>query len=113
MNAPTDRVLRTALHTVLWAFAEENTPIQDSEVEVTEFVGPRRITARMSLKLVGDPLPPAEDPAAASPPGRPLSEVELAAMRAATETPVSLKSLARLAGYIVNSYFRQAITKLV
>jgi hypothetical protein len=43
----------------------------------------------------------------------PLRDVEDAAMKAATDTPVSVKRLATLAGYSYGSYFREAVRALV
>lgn len=100
--SPLRRMLCAALAHVLAKIAEGD--IHESAAMETLISGGWRIEIYASRV-------PAETPDQST--CDPLSDVEQAALDAATKTPVSREKLARLAGYAMNSHFSAAVTALI
>ncbi len=86
-------------------------------VSLTKWDGPARLFLAPGVDA-GEfpgaiPAPPSADQRQSAPLSAKLRDVEQAAYEATGETPVTAKRLATLAGYCNNSYFRDAVRRLV
>lgn len=118
MTLTLKRVVRRAARKVLVSLEnlDECDDAQDTEVV---FIAPWKVTVQ-ARRIAGGPRQlESATTSAAKPEWIPsdqwaaLHEVERNAVLAATDKPVPLKVLAKLAGYAVTSYFRTAVTNLV